>query len=101
VKADANDPWYAAVELSRQMRLFVSNPVGRAVMQQRGALPASATEMPVTALVLAPADYYHASGKKGNAVAPAMRLLKEMRRCFGIDIRLAVWNPVLNSIRDL
>lgn len=98
VKADANDPWYAAVELSRQMRLFISNPVGRTVMERRGGLRSNLAEVPLTGLVLAPADYYRARGKKGNAVAPANRLFAEMRRHHGIDMRLAVWDPALNSI---
>lgn len=101
VKADANDPWYAAVELLRQMRLFLSNPAGREVMQQRSALPLSTPDVPVTALVLAPSGYYRARGKRCNAVPPAKRLFEEMSKRFGIDLRLAVWNPALNSIDDL
>lgn len=101
VKTDADDPWYAAVESLRQIRLFVSNPVGYAVMQKRGVLPPSATDPPVTALVLAPADYYCARGKKCNAAAPAKQLFEEMRQRFGIDMRLAVWTPALDSIEDL
>jgi hypothetical protein len=101
VKADADDPWYAAVESLRQMRLFVSNPVGAAVMQKRGALLADAAKIPFTGVILAPVDYYCARGKKGNAVAPAKRLFQQMRQHFGIDMRLAVWEPSLNSIREL
>jgi hypothetical protein len=101
VKADANDPWYAAVESLRQMRLYISNPVGRAVMQQRGAFPLGAGKTPITALVVAPVDYYRARGKKGNAVTMAKQLLNEMCKRFSIDIRLAVWDIVSNSILDL
>jgi hypothetical protein len=70
VKTDADDPWFAAVESLRQMRLFLANPAARAVMIHRGALPAEAKVVPVTGLVLAPADYFFAKGKKGNALAP-------------------------------
>lgn len=101
VKANANDPWYAAVELLRQMRLFSSNPVGRAVTQKRGALATESADIPVTGLVLAPAGYYHAPGKKSNAVAPARRLFEEMRERFRIDLRLAVWESTQNLICDL
>ena len=101
VKANANDPWYAAVELLRQMRLFRSNPVGFAVMQKRGPLATKSADIPVTGLVVAPAAYYHAPGKKSNAVAPTRRLFEEMRERFRIDVRLAVWEATLNSICDL
>jgi hypothetical protein len=101
VKADADNPWYAAVELLRQMRLFLTNPVGRAIMQQRGILPPSAADAPVTGMVLAPADYYRARGKKANAAAPAKELFEYMRQNLGIDARLAVWDAALNEIRDL
>lgn len=101
VKSDANDPWYAAVESLRQMRLFLANPVGHAVMRQRGALPPGVTDAPLTGLVLASADYYVARGKKRNAVTPAKKLFDQMRQLCGVDIRLAVWEPALNQIRDL
>jgi hypothetical protein len=101
VKAGANDPWYAAMECLRQMRLFSANPVGRAVMHQRGGLPGTLENAPVSGLVIAPADYYCARGKKANAVEPAKRLFALMRERFDIDMRLAVWDARLNTIREL
>lgn len=101
VKAGANDCWYAAIESLRQMRLFLTNPVGRAVMQQRGAMPETPKEVPVTGLVLAPVGYYRAPGKKANAVEPAKRLFALMRERFGVDMRLAVWDGDLTTIREL
>lgn len=101
VKANADDPWYAAVELLRQMRLYVSNPIGRAVMTERGGLAAQAAEVPVTGLVLAPAGYYQAKGKKGNALVSARLLFALMRKCFGVDMRFAVWDPAQNTITEL
>lgn len=101
VKADANDPWYAAVELLRQMRLFIANPVGRRVMQQRGALPTSAAEAPITGLIVAPAGYYRGRGKKGNTLAPARRLFGAMCRRFSTDVRFTVWEPERNTILEI
>ncbi len=101
VKAGANDPWYAAVECLRQMRLFLANPVGRAIMQQRGFIPRTPSETPVTGLVVAPSEYYRCPGKRANAVQPASELFHSMHNHFGIDLRLAVWDAALSTIREL
>lgn len=100
VKADANDCWYATVQGLLQMRLYLANPVGRAVMQQRGALPYTPKAIPVTGLVVAPGGYYSGRGKKANAFEPANRLLAQMHERFGVDMRLAVWDKSLNTIHE-
>ena len=101
IKATANNPWYAAVELLRQLRLFLANPLGRSVMQQRGLLPRTSTDIPVVGLVVAPIEYYSAPGKRGNALQPARELFQSMHECYGINPKLAVWEPGLCTIREL
>ncbi len=101
VKASADDPWFAAVESLRQMRLFLSSPAAQSLMVDRGSLPADATDVAVTGLVMAPAAYFSAKGKKGNALAPAHRLFEKMRRHYDIDMRFAVWDVARSTIHEV
>jgi hypothetical protein len=100
LKDGANDAWFAAVELLRQMRLFLSSPSAQSLMTELGHLPADAANFTMTGLVVTPASYYAAQGKKGNAVAPARTLLRRMRLHYNVDVRLAIWNPADNSIQE-
>jgi hypothetical protein len=100
VKATADHPWFAAVELLRQMRLFLLSPAAQSLMAELGFLPAGNANIALTGLVVAPADYYSAKGKKGNALAHAHRLLHRMRQHYKLDVRLAVWNAERNSIHE-
>lgn len=101
VKDGANDPWYASVELLRQMKLFLDNPLARKTMIHRGSLPVQAAEATVTGLVLAPRAYYFANGKKQNALAPARKLFREFNRICQIDLRLAIWEKTRREISEL
>jgi hypothetical protein len=101
VKDGANDPWYAAVELLRQMKLFLENPWARQTMVLRGSLPQDAAQAPVTGLVLAPRAYYLASGKKQNALAAARKLLHTFNKAYETDLRLATWEESLYQIDEL
>lgn len=90
VKATADHPWFAAVELLRQMRLFLLSLAAQSLMAELGFLPAEKANIALTGLVVAPADYYSYKGKKGNALAPARRLLRKMQQHYNVDVRLAV-----------
>lgn len=100
LKAGADNAWFAAVELLRQMRLFLSSPSAQSLMTELGHLPAEAAKVTMTGLVVAPASYYAARGKKGNAVAPARTLLRRIQQHYNVDARLAIWNPAGNSIQE-
>jgi hypothetical protein len=100
LKAGADNAWFAAVELLRQMRLFLSSPSAQSLITKLEHLPAEAANVTMTGLVVAPNDYYSSQGKKGNAVAPARTLLNRMRQHYSVDVRLAVWDPVGNSIEE-
>jgi len=101
VKEKSNDPWYATVECLRQLRLFLSNAESRAVFSHRGVVKHLPPEIPVTALILAPSEYYSFPGKRVNAVEPAKELIARCVSEFCVDIRLAVWDASRLEIRDL
>jgi hypothetical protein len=100
LKDGADNAWFAAVELLRQMRLFLSGPSAQSLMTELGHLPADAANVTMTGLVVAPSGYYAARGKKGNAVALAHTLLRRMRQHHNVDVHLAIWNPADNSIQE-
>lgn len=101
VKDKSNDPWYATVESLRQLRLFLSNPESRRVFLHRGAALDLPPEIPATALVLAPSEYFLSRGKKANAVKPALELIARCASEFGVDIRLAAWDAKRLEIKEL
>jgi hypothetical protein len=72
LKDGADNAWFAAVEFLRQMRLFLSSPSAQSLMTELGHLPADTSNVTMTGMVVAPASYYAARGKKGNAVALAL-----------------------------
>jgi hypothetical protein len=97
-KTRSNNAWYAAAESLRQLRLFTASSSAQAIMpSRRRGLPAT---LPVTAVVLAPPDFYRARGARRNAVAPAERLLEAMRTTYGLDARLATWDRADRTITD-
>lgn len=98
VKKDSNKPWYAAVELLRQLRLFAASSHAPALLH-RLSKRGTPTPLALTGLVLAPRSYYEATGQKAKAVAPARRLAKAVQN-LDIDIRLAVWDAHENAIAD-
>jgi hypothetical protein len=101
VKNGANDPWYAAVEALRQLKLCLENPWARRLMAFRNSLPEEVAQAPVTGLVLAPGDYYLSGRKKPLALAPARKLLREFNRIYSTDLRLAVWEESRREIIEL
>jgi hypothetical protein len=100
VKADCNDAWYAAVESLRQMRLLMSSPESLCVFTRRNPSLSLSSDIPVTALVLAPPSFYSARGKEANAVGPAVKLIARFGSDLGVDVRLAVWDSELLRIKD-
>jgi len=100
VKAGADDPWLAAVENLRQLKLLTSSPEPLGAFAHRTPSLCLPSEIAVTALVLAPRSFYSSPGKKKRAVEPALKLLARFRSEFGVDARLAVWNPRLFEIED-
>lgn len=101
VKASSNNAWYAAVELLRQLRLFVDSRAAQRILRQRGASRGLNTETPLTGLVLAPLSFFRAPAQKANAVEPARRLLAHMREHTKTDARLAVWHSLGRTIEEL
>ena len=98
VKDRSNDPWYAAVESLRQLRLFLSSPESLRLFSHRnnsGNLP---HDIPITTLVLAPNHFYASPGKKANAVIPALELIARFNSVLSLDIRLDVLNG--NEIKE-
>ncbi len=91
VKARSNNAWFAAIENLRQLRLFSESRKAQRLFQARRPelkLPGS---LAVTAVVLAPAEFYGARGQKAEAVAPAQELLASLRAEEAVDAQLATW----------
>ncbi len=101
VKDQANDPWYAAVESLRQLRLFIENAKSRDVFAHRGSVTGLPAEIPVTGLVLAPVNYYLSRGKRLNAVKPVLQVIQRFTSEFAVDIRLATWDAKSHQIEGL
>lgn len=99
VKKGSNNPWYATVELLRQMRLFTVSPHAADYFHRKHTEVPSG--LPVTGLVLAPRDYYFASGKRVEALDPAKRLVDAVRCHSRLDVRLATWDTATKRIAEL
>ena len=100
VKSESNTAWYAAIESIRQLRLLMSSTESRGVFARRNPSLCLPSDIPVTAIVLAPPSFYASHGKKANAVEPTLKLLARFTAEFGVDIRLAVWDSSLFEIKD-
>lgn len=105
VKVTANDPWFAAVENLRQLRLLTASAETRRLFASRQPHLALRANLPFSGFVLAPPAFYSGRGKKSNAVAPTQMLLDRMRREAGVTVRLAVWErgailPLERSLRS-
>jgi hypothetical protein len=98
-KTRSNNAWYASIESLRQLRLFLTSPAAQDIMRQRN--PGIPRELPVTAAVLAPPDFYTGDGARGRAVQPTIALLAVLHAEFGIDLRLAVWNLAERIVDEL
>ena len=100
VKADADNAWFAAVESLRQLKLLMSSSEPLGVFAHRTPSLCLPSEIPVTAIVLAPRSFYESPGKKGNAGKPALKLLARFTSEFGVNVRFAVWDSRLFDIKD-
>jgi hypothetical protein len=100
-KANSNNAWYAAVELLRQLRLFVDSPAAQRLLRLRGSVAGLPEELPLAGLVVAPPAFFRASGQKANAVEPARRMLAQLREKVQVDARLAVWRSRGRTIDEL
>jgi hypothetical protein len=96
VKAMANTPWYATIELLRQLRLLLSQSPALGYFHRTAGIPA---DVPVAGLVLAPRAYFDTSGQRRNAVDPARRLIQAMTPV--VDIHLATWDSRSKAIVEL
>jgi len=101
VKANSNNAWYAAVELLRQLRLFVDSCAAQRILRLRGSVAGLPHELPLTGLVVARPAFFSAPGQKTNAVEPARRLLARMNTNVGVDARLAEWHSLGRTIEEL
>jgi hypothetical protein len=91
VKDTADNAWFASVENLRQLRLLTESAETRRLFTERRPDLALPPDLPYVGLVLAPPAFFSGRGKKGNAVAPAQKLLDQMRAAAGVEIRLATW----------
>ena len=99
VKHASNDPWYAAVESLRQLRLFVESEEAKQIFTHRGVCGRLPAEIAVAALVLAPDSFYRARGRNRNAVPPVCQLISRFQSEIDVDLRLSVWYPAESAIR--
>ena len=94
VKAAANNPWYAAVELLRQFRLFAASHTADYFHRKHTQLPAG---LPATGLVLASRAYY----KNADQLEQTWRLVDSIYGHADLDIRVAVWDDETSQIAAL
>lgn len=98
-KKMANTPWYATLELLRQMSLFRAS--GHAADYFHRCDSSVPKGLPVTGLVVAPAEYYAASGKRSKAVAPTRRLVSAVNSRTDHRVVLATWDDSTKTIAEL
>jgi hypothetical protein len=96
VKSMANTPWYATIELLRQLRLLLSGSPTLGYFHRTAGTPSDAS---MTGLIVAPQAYFDSEGKRHNAVSPARRLIQALKPT--VDIRLATWDSRSEAIAEL
>jgi hypothetical protein len=101
VKSQSDHPWYAAVELLRQLRLFMESAVAQELFARRRPEIGLAPHVPTTAAVLAPAAFYRSPGRNATGVQPATELLEQMRQHVGVDARLTTWHAETRVVSEL
>jgi hypothetical protein len=101
VKSTRDHAWYATVELLRQLRLFSKSSVAQRLFEHRRRDLILPAPLPVTAVVLAPRDFYEAAGRKSAVLNDTRLLLEQTRAKTGFDIRLTVWDPAVRVIAEL
>lgn len=98
VKTGANNPWYAAIENLRQLKLLYAAGHPGLVFEQRKSL-APLESVGLSGMVIAPNDYYQHRGQKANSIAPTKSLLERFCRELGIHVELIVWDDLARSLR--
>jgi len=101
VKVSDKNPWYAAVESLRQLKLFSESASAKGVFQKRQRHLNLPLEMQITGIVLARRAYYETRWQKANSVEPAQRLLRRIGNETGITALLATWDSTLRAIEPL
>ncbi len=101
VKAGTDDAWSAAIQNLRQLKLLQQSRMARELFHRRNPRLGLPPALSASGLVVAPAAYYSAAGRKANAVAPAMRLLRAFAARTGTGADLAIWNPMVRRIEPL
>jgi hypothetical protein len=96
VKSMANTPWYATIELVRQLRLLLSGSPALSYFHRTAGTP---SDVSMSGVVLAPQMYFDSAGQNRSAVAPAKRLIKAMAPA--VDVRLATWDSRFGAIAEL
>jgi hypothetical protein len=102
-KKEADNAWYALVELLRALKLFTaieSVATQQLFYDHRKTLELPDT-LPVTAFVLAPPAFYSKTGKREDSVEPAQRLIERLRHQLDEDVLLASWDRKKRIIDDL
>jgi hypothetical protein len=90
-KKGSKNPWYAAVENLRQLRLFIDNKENLAYIKER-CLNANMNFAAPVGIVIGKPGYYTAKGQKFNSMEPTQRLLNELKaRHNDARIILAKW----------
>jgi hypothetical protein len=92
VKCKDNNPWYAAVENLRQLRLFIDNSENLEFIRKKCGNARMRFVAPV-GIVLAGPDYYKSRGQKLNSMNPTQELLDRLQaQCKDARVILATWD---------
>ena len=102
IKAQYNNPWYAAVENLRQLKLFIGNLENNLnVIRKKRADEILIDFSHPVGIVIAEPDYYGHRGQKNNSVEPTLNMLRRLQVSpQGKDARviLATWDKKTNHI---
>ena len=95
-KTESNNAFFAAVENVRQLKLFGASPTARRIFEERH--PQLHHPLPVTGVILGPRSFLEARGARERAANPAERLFAAVNAAFGVDARIATWDPTTRAI---
>jgi len=97
-KAGSKNPWYAAIENLRQLKLFIDNADNlEFIRKKRGdnKLKFGAS----VGIIIAEPDYYESPGQKLNSMKPTQKLLERLRKqCKDARVILAKWDKDSNRV---
>lgn len=99
VKAMANTPWYAIIELLRQMRLLTASSHATDYFRRKDDTVPSG--LPLTGLVVAPPQYFTAPGQRRNSVGPAQHLVDAVGANTDLNACMATWDARTGTIAKL